>query len=98
MGFKYDIIMGVSMPMPDVFKINDMPGTSTLWKYTKQDTNPHNQAYVQSSDAIDNTRPFASIVSTRYGLIQDGSWHLSFNMANRGIFGALFRYTDQFSH
>jgi len=79
------------MPMPDVFKITDMPGISTLWKYTKQDTNPHNQAYVQSLEAVDKNRSFASIVTTRYGLIEDGSVHLSFNMANKGTFGVVFR-------
>lgn len=84
------------MPIPDVFKIEDNKPTTSEWKYTKENVQPHPTAYKQSTLTKKSTSAdkfFSSIVTTRYVRTFDGDFHLSFNVNNKEghLFGVVFR-------
>jgi len=88
------------MPLPDLFKIDDAPKINSNWIYTKQNVNPHSQAYtILQNNIINNDDFYASIVTTRYHRSYDGSFHLTFKVDKISQrFGVLIRYIDRFSH
>jgi len=47
----FDIATGISIPVPDVLKIEDFnKGSPSNWKYTKDNVAPHTYAYKQLGD------------------------------------------------
>jgi len=44
-AYKFDIVQGVSMPLPDLFHVSDSIGsTDSQWKLSKENVSPHAQA------------------------------------------------------
>jgi len=94
-SYLFDITNGVSIPIPDIFKINDFDkNTPSKWVYTKENVEPHPAAYKELSKSINDDYYAASIVSTRYHRSFDGDYHWSFKMVNLGTFGIVIRYKD----